>query len=271
MPPSPTLRERVTSHPRRPSRRAGWVFVAQVSVVAFIGIAGSFAWARTGLVDPDTARRLVTEELSRSGSGRLGFFEWLLSLLLFIFQPRTAGGEDVIYGVIMIVGITAVVVMLVLLTWGMLRRYQRTPRAAKKDASLANVDLSPGQYRQQAATWRDSDPDAAVKAAFRAVVAELETQGAIMPSRGRTSGEIYRTVAVRLPHLRGLAARGAQLFDLAAYDDSSQQRCTSSDVDEVLDLSSQVGSALASLAGPQGTQAGSSGTQSDSSEAGGLR
>lgn len=223
-------------------RLGGWAPAAGSTAAAYA--AGSTATAPqtnpAELVDPDTARRLVSEELSGSDYHPFSFLEWLLNLLFNRSSDPFNTGFHLPDGFWPAVGLTVIVVSLLLIGWAMLRRYLKTPAPEKDGNGLADLGFSSAQYARQAEDLRNSAPNEAVKAAFRSLVVELETHGVIMPSRGRTAGEVQRALARSFPEYAPAAGQAARLFDLAAYGASHSQKCHSGDVDQVLQLAEDV-------------------------------
>lgn len=194
----------------------------------------------TELVDPDTARRLMSEELSGSDYHPFSFLEWILRVLF-------SRGDDAFAQILRLpewfwtsAGITVVVVSLLLIGGAMLRRYRKTSAPAKDTNELADLGFSAAQYAQLAQDQRNCAPDEAVKAAFRSLVVQLESHGVIIPSRGRTAGEVQRALARVFPECAPAASQAAQLFNLAAYGDCRAQKCHGGDVDQVLQLAEDV-------------------------------
>lgn len=217
----------------------GGLLAVTVALATCVPVASGAASA-SKLVDPDTARRLAEEELTKDRYHPFNLLQWILDLLFLRSQNAFSAADLISTKLWAGVGATAVVVIMALVAWSMWRRRRAPITPTAHSDSLQDLQLSSRQYLQMAADLRERSADEAVKAAFFSIVAQLEHSGVILPSRGRTAGEVHRVLVGRYPDLAARISQASRLFDLAAYGDSNQQRCGSHDVDLVLELSEAV-------------------------------
>ena len=214
-----------------------------VSVVAAISAAQIRAGDSPLVPDPDDARRLLEQELtkpeyltSRDWVGE--FIAWIVSHLSLISEARSSIGV-----------IAAVIVLLVLvgsLTWWILRVRRRANKVSDVEVQDALLDprIAPEDYLRQALEARDTDLDAAVIAGYRAALALLDRAGILQPSVGRTVGEVSATMSAVFPPLADGIARATFAFNIAAYGTAPAPRCDDSDVVSAIDLYQAVDAAV---------------------------
>lgn len=171
-------------------------------------------------VDPDEARRLLLEELSRGEYARQGSIierilrllsEWVSSLL-----DGTGGGSTT--GALLVAVLAAIAIVLAVLVLrrtGLVRR-----RAVLREETHLRADPAVGadELRRRAAAARDAGrTDDAVVLALRAVVRDLSARTLLDVTDGMTAHEAAVGAARAFPALRGRLLRTADAFDTAAY------------------------------------------------------
>lgn len=171
-------------------------------------------------VDPDEARRVILEELSKSEyDDSPGFVPWLLGIIegwLMEVLEGIDGSSTAQAGLfVLLMLLIAGVVFLVLRRTGMIRRGATVSVATSLDA---REDLTAAQLREAAreaiASRRDDD---ATVLAMRALVRDLDERTLLDVTDGMTAHEAAEAASTRFPELRGRLELGADAFDTAAY------------------------------------------------------
>lgn len=210
------------------------VLAAQIAVSRWFGFEPPLT------PSPDEARDLVRQELSKTEYQEKRdwlqeFLSWLLRPLQGLFDTDTPVPTEPFIAVL-IVGLLALV------GWLLYTRLIRAPKQVEETAEDTLVDprISAEEYRQLASNLRASDPEEAVKAAFRAIIARMDQSGLTSTAPGRTVGDVTRAISARYPELRKPAQECAKAFDIAAYALLPNGRVDVVDVDQVLYLDDQV-------------------------------
>lgn len=200
---------------------------------------------------PDEARDWLSDELlkpeylSRRNWLR-DFFDWLFAPLLRDLDVSADTAWIIISIIIML--------LLVALLWWMIRNIRgraQTSRAAEPgDDALLDPTISPEEYLQLAVDYRETNPDEAVKAAFRSIIARFDRAGILHISPGRTVGEVARTMSTEYPDLRQDIHHSAAAFNTAAYSTDPQPRTTVADVDILLRLSHAIHARMSDTKAP---------------------
>lgn len=171
-------------------------------------------------VDPDEARRLLLEELSRGEyAHRESIVERILRLLsqwVSSLLEGTGGGSTTGALLVAVLAVAAIALaVLVLRRTGRLRRRS----ALREDPHLrADPAVGADELRRRAASARDAGrTDDAVVLALRAVVRDLSERTLLEVTDGMTAHEAAAGAARAFPELRGRLLRTASAFDTAAY------------------------------------------------------
>lgn len=169
--------------------------------------------------DPEAARRAAHDILTRrefasvhpSTLDRLRhwFSDQLGRILSGGWQGLSAAG------IVLLVAIVAVVAVVVVAA---VRRVSPDPRV---------VDFAVDRGGRSAADWlaeaeaceRGQDYRGALRARYRALVAELARRGLVEEVPGRTAGEYRRAVAAAVPPAAGEFGAATDLFEDAVYGD----------------------------------------------------
>ncbi len=172
------------------------------------------------------AQRLARRELAKGKYGRsfiarieAAIERWLNGVF------RHLGGHGLAVngwaGVIALAVLLAVAVGIVLFLLGPTRRSRRLRGAALLDGG----QLSAADHRRLAAALAGSgDFSAAVIERVRAIAAELEARGVLLPRPGRTATELATEAGTALPGLAASLRDAAELFGRVRYGDVSASR-----------------------------------------------
>lgn len=209
-------------------------------LTAHIAVSRWFGFEPPLTPSPDEGRELFREELSKSKY--LEKRDWFQEFLRWVLRPLEVyftDGEPIPtepFLAVFIIGILAVA------GWLIYTRFVREQRGSVDVPEDALIDprISAEEYRQQALQLRDSNPEEAVKAAFRAIIARMDNSGLTSTAPGRTVGDVTRTISGRYPDLRSSAQECAQSFDIAAYALIPSGRVDVIDVDQTLYLDDRV-------------------------------
>lgn len=189
---------------------------------------------------PDEGRELLRRELLKPDYQEKR--DWLHEFLLWLLNPLNRFFPKDAQIPTKPILILLIVVLLGVGAWLIYSRFLRSSKKEAPQVSDALVDptIAPDEYRNQAMRLRVSDPEEAVKAAFRAIIARLDRSGLTSTAPGRTVGDVARTIGGRYPELRPAAQESASSFDIAAYALVTTGRVSSFDVDKVLNLDEKV-------------------------------
>ncbi|MDO5034806.1 MAG: hypothetical protein Q4E01_05425 [Actinomycetaceae bacterium] len=187
---------------------------------------------------PDEARQLLDTELSRleyrSQKGPLDYIiEWLLrnTDTSALTSPGTFNWV-----------LTAIIlVVLAALTLSIYTRVKKETQTTQKTREHHQTTVE--EQLQHAHTHRQNNPTEAIKAGFRAIILTLDqTTAASAP--GRTVGDIAHLIETKYPDLTQTATQAASKFDIAAYSLETIEPITTTDVDTVLALQTELSKRL---------------------------
>lgn len=193
-------------------------------------------------VDPDQARELIHEELSkREYDQGDGFIPWLLGLLddwvQQLLHGVTGGSTGQLIVLICACVLLVVAAVLVMRRAGMLRRRSAVTVGT---SVTADPDLPASTLRELAAqAHTDGRRDDAVVLALRALVRDLEERTLLDSPVGLTAHEAARRAAAPFPDLLGRLQRLADAFDTAAYSHRSVTAKQSDDALRLVDYIAQ--------------------------------
>jgi hypothetical protein len=146
---------------------------------------------------------LITRALNR-------FFDWVGNLL----DDMAASGPGPSWGLVILIGVIALLVVVVLWRAGVLR----TTQAARMAVFGTDQVRTAKQYRAEAETAAGSGRYAvAVRARFRACAAELAERTILDDRAGRTAREVAEDAARAIPDLGGPLRPAAQVFNEVVY------------------------------------------------------
>jgi uncharacterized protein DUF4129 len=129
--------------------------------------------------------------------------------------------NDALSGHLGLIGAAALVVIVGLIVWAVVRASRRIAR----DPSIRGIVLGgparpPADWLREAAAYEAlGDWRNALIARYRALVAELGRRGVVDEVPGRTSGEYRRDVEQALPAAAGDFGRATDLFEQSRYGD----------------------------------------------------
>jgi len=168
--------------------------------------------------DPDAARRAAHAILAQrqftppyvSPIDRLR--HWLGQQLARALDAALSGHYTVL-GVILLTGIAALVV------WLIVRAVRATRTDPRVDAIVfGDLRLPPAHWLAEAAACeRRGDYRGALRARYRALVAELARRGLVEEIPGRTAGEYRRELANALPAAASAFGGATDLFERVVY------------------------------------------------------
>jgi hypothetical protein len=172
------------------------------------------------------AQRLARRELAKGKYGlsftahiRAVIDRWLNSLFGHLGLHGLAVNGWA--GIIALAVLLALVVGMVLFLIGPTRRSRRLHSAAL----LGGGQLSASDHRRLAAEFAASgDFSAAVIERVRAIAAELEARGVLLPRPGRTATELAAEAGTALPDLAASLRDAAELFGRVRYGDVNATR-----------------------------------------------
>lgn len=172
-------------------------------------------------ISRDDAAKEAAKELSKPVYGQAGdslvtraitkVVDWIGELLGHL----TGQSPDGHLGLIMLIGLLALVVIVVLWRAGVLRTTRGTKSAAVFDSARPR---SAAEYREQAeAEAASGDYAAAVRSRFRACVAELTERTVLDERAGRTAYEAVADAGRVVPALRDPLQPAALVFTEVVY------------------------------------------------------
>lgn len=185
--------------------------------------------------DPDAVQQELSIEVS--GAEYLFSRNWFEEILTYILKPlkslqlasaSTSGIIAVIVGVLLVAG----------LVWWAVRTWRPREKKQTGDAEELLIDpkISPQEYRDRALALRETDPDEAVKNAFRCAIAILDRAEIIPVTPGRTAGEMGQLMRRQFPDLGETINASSLAFNTAAYATTPAPRVSPNDVNTVLIL-----------------------------------
>ncbi|WIK64335.1 DUF4129 domain-containing protein [Gleimia hominis] len=201
--------------------------------------------------DPDEARELLERELSHAEYNTFDmlqavFNRWLQELLTAVHLPPNEVGYTVA-----IIAAIIVVAVLGLIIWR-IRKHRKVRGQASVEDALLDPTVSAEEYASRARAALETDPDAAVIDAFRAVVALLDRAKIMHASPGRTAGDVQRELQAHFPPLRSAATHATRAFNIASYAQTPAPRTTREDAQQILIVFDQVSAAHQRKQAPQG-------------------
>jgi hypothetical protein len=174
---------------------------------------------RALVVDRDAAREAAERELRRQeyADAQPSLVVRLAGRLLRAVGELLARAADAapggLLGLLALLVLVALLVAVVLVRVGPLARSTRPPALFAGSGTLtADEHRALAQSAAEQGRWAD-----AVRERLRAVVRELEAQGALDPRPGRTAGEVARDGGAALPDVAADLARAAAVFDEVWY------------------------------------------------------
>ncbi|MDO5720454.1 MAG: hypothetical protein Q4P05_06925 [Actinomycetaceae bacterium] len=200
---------------------------------------------------PDEAREWLSDELLKPEY--LSRRNWLQDFFDWLFAPLLRD-LDISADTAWIVITLFILGLVVALLWWIFRnirgRAQLSRAAQPGDDALLDPTISPEEYLQLAVEHRETDPDEAVKAAFRSIIARFDRAGILHISPGRTVGEVARTMSAEYPDLYRDIQHSAAAFNTAAYSTDPKPRTTVADVDVLLRLCHAIHARMSDMKAP---------------------
>ncbi|EEH64366.1 hypothetical protein HMPREF0044_0103 [Gleimia coleocanis DSM 15436] len=164
-------------------------------------------------------------------------YDWMRYILNLILRPLKGLGGTSTSTISALLWVLLGVIIIFIGWWAW-----RTWRPRKKISAdtteelLIDPSISPQEYYQQALALRETDPDEAVKHAFRCSVAILDRAEVITVTPGRTAGEVAILMRRNFPDLSETINASATAFNTAAYSLEPAPRINVNDVNTVLIL-----------------------------------
>lgn len=185
--------------------------------------------------DPDQLQKELVEEATRWEY--LSKRDWISEILDFLFSPLKSLQQTTVNTTNLLI-IAFFTLMLLALIWWAIRTWR--PRKKNPEAETAELlidpKITPEEYHQRALALRETDPDEAVKNAYRCAVATLDRAEIIIVTPGRTAGEVALLMRKNFPDLTETIKAAALAFDTAAYATLPAPRVNVNDVNTVLIL-----------------------------------
>lgn len=173
-----------------------------------------------GQVDPDTARTLLRSELSRPrySAARPSLWDRALTWVFDHLGDLVGRAADASPGGYL--GLLGAVVLLVALAVAILVRtgpLRRTVRAAASTGALDPTTTAAGHRAAAEAATATGDWAGAVRERLRAIVAELEDTGLLVPRPGRTASQVAQEAGALNADLAPALADGTECFSQVWY------------------------------------------------------
>lgn len=185
--------------------------------------------------DPDQLQQELVKEATRWEY--ISRRNWIDEILDFIFSPLKNLGYTSVNTTNVLITIFFAVILIALIWWAVRSwRPRKKNLEAAEEQLLIDPKISPEEYHQRALALRESDPDEAVKNAFRCAVATLDRAEIIIITPGRTAGEVSLLMRKHFPDLTETIKASALAFDTAAYATQPPPRVNVNDVNIVLIL-----------------------------------
>ncbi|MCS4485080.1 hypothetical protein NXS08_06320 [Gleimia sp. 6138-11-ORH1] len=185
--------------------------------------------------DPDKLQKELVDEATRWEY--LSKRNWIEEILDIIFSPLRHLTNTAASTTSIILTIFFVTVLLTLITW---IAYTWRPRkkeiVEEQEEQLIDPRIPPEKYHQWALQLRETNPDEAVKNAFRCAVATLDRAEIIVVTPGRTAGEVALLMRKNYPDLTQTINASALAFNTAAYSTLPAPRVDVNAVNTVLIL-----------------------------------
>lgn len=193
--------------------------------------------------DPDTARRLLEEELRDPAYPRDGLLERLVQWLVDLWRALGLAASDA-SPLVSAVAVGVVVLLLVLAGLAVSRIRPGTAPVRTRPGPSADPETSAAGHRQAAleASRAGRHEDALVEG-FRAIAARSIERGLLDPTPGLTAHEIVVALSPRFPHHRDGLGRAGARFEAVFY---GEQPARPGDAREVLALDEELARATPS-------------------------
>lgn len=185
--------------------------------------------------DPEVVQQELETEVSKIEY--LAARNWVEEILELLTRPLRALNFTSSSTSNLIATIIGVILVGVLIWWAVRtwRPREETP-ANTENELLIDPEISPQEYRDQALSLRETDPDQAVKHAFRCAMAILNQAEIIPVTPGRTAGEMALLMRREFPDLSETIDASSLAFNTAAYATTPAPRVNVNDVNTILIL-----------------------------------
>lgn len=185
-------------------------------------------------------------------------YDWMGLIIYWITKPLKGLGNTSASLIEILLWFLLLIALSLLAWWGW-----RTWRPRKKitepkaEQLLIDPKISAAEYQQKALQLRETNPDEAVKNAFRSGVATLDRAEIMSVTPGSTAGEAALIMRRNFPDLAETIDLAALLFNTAAYSLTPAPRTTPNDVNTVLILADALRTRVEATATAANVQAGS--------------
>lgn len=201
------------------------------------------SWSPLRGLDPTPveARRWLSDELNGSGYRNPWLdsaLRWVLGHLAKLLDGATQLANG---GLSLVITVLVALAATIILVWVLPKVRRESAVARASGAVLVDPAITASTYRHLAAgAFADGRYDEAVLEGFRATAKNMSDRTLLDDAPGRTAHEVSLALSHPFPHLSGLLAQSANMFDAVRY---GHRHATAEQAAQVLQLDADLAKA----------------------------